>query len=76
VSVAEDQLRVADRTRALAIRNDDLTQMAYRAGTLTSLDLVVAASQRRQAEINYALDEFTLVKNRIAAVLALSTCNW
>jgi outer membrane protein TolC len=76
VAVAEDELRVADRARALAIQNDELTQTAYRAGQLTSLDLVVAAASRRQAEINYAIQQFTLVKNRIAAVLALSTCNW
>ena len=67
---------MADRARALAIQNDELTQTAYRAGQLTSLDLVVAAASRRQAEINYAIQQFTLVKNRIAAVLALSTCNW
>jgi multidrug efflux system outer membrane protein len=76
VAVAQDELRVADRARALAIQNDEMTQTAYRGGLLTSLDLVTAAAARRQAEINYALQQFTLVKNRIAAVLALATCNW
>jgi len=76
VAVAEDELRVADRARALAIQNDEMTQTAYRGGLLTSLDLVTAAAARRQAEINFAIQQFTLVKNRIAAVLALATCNW
>jgi outer membrane protein TolC len=76
VIVAEDELRVADRARALAIQTDELTQSAYREGQLTSLDLVTAAAARRQAEINYALDEFTLVQARVGAVMALANCSW
>jgi outer membrane protein TolC len=76
VSVAEDQLKVADRARALAVQVDTLTQTSYREGQLTSLDLVTAAAARRQAEINYALDEFTLVSARVAAILALANCKW
>jgi outer membrane protein TolC len=76
VIVAEDQLRVADRARALSVQTDELTQSAYREGQLTSLDLVTAAAARRQAEINYALDEFTLVQARVGAVMALANCSW
>ena len=76
VSVAEDQLKVADRARALAVQVDTLTQSAYREGQLTSLDLVTAAAARRQAEINFALDEFNLVSARVASVLALANCKW
>jgi outer membrane protein TolC len=76
VTVAEDQVKVADRARALAVQVDNLTQSAYREGQLTSLDLVVAAAGRRQAEINYALDEFTLVSARVASILALANCKW
>ena len=76
VVVTEDQLRVADRARALAVQVDTLTQAAYREGQLTSLDLVTAAAARRQAEINYALDEFNLVSARVASVLALANCKW
>ncbi len=76
VTVAEDQLKVGDRARALAVQNDTLTQSAYREGQLTSLDLVTAAAARRQAEINFALDEFNLVSARVAAVLALANCRW
>ena len=48
VTVAQDQLKVADRARALAVQNDMLTQTAYREGQLqiTSLDLVTAAAAR------------------------------
>jgi multidrug efflux system outer membrane protein len=76
VTVAEDQLKVADRARALAVQVDVLTQSAYREGQLTSLDLVTAAAARRQAEINFALDEFNLVSARVAAVLAMANCKW
>jgi len=76
VSVADDQLKVADRAKALAVQVDVLTQSAYREGQLTSLDLVTAAAARRQAEINLALDEFTLVSARVAAVLAMANCTW
>jgi multidrug efflux system outer membrane protein len=76
VTVAEDQLKVADRARALAVQVDVLTQSAYREGQLTSLDLVTAAAARRQAEINFALDEFNLVSARVADVLALANCKW
>ncbi|HEY2514220.1 MAG TPA: TolC family protein [Polyangiaceae bacterium] len=76
VTVAADTLKVADRARALAVQNDTLTQAAYREGQLTSLDLVTAAATRRQAEIQYALDEFNLVQARVGALLALATCDW
>jgi outer membrane protein TolC len=76
VTVAEDQLKVADRARALAVQLDMLTQAAYREGQLTSLDLVTAAAARRQSEINFALDEFNLVSARVASVLALANCKW
>jgi outer membrane protein TolC len=76
VTVAGDTLTVQARARDLAVKNDELTQAAYREGTLTSLDLVTAAAQRRSAEIQYALDEFNLVQARVAAILALATCDW
>jgi outer membrane protein TolC len=76
VTVTEDELRVAERTRSIATELDTRTQAGYRGGQLTSLDLVTAAAQRRQAEINDALAEFNAVSARIAAVFALATCRW
>ncbi len=43
-------------------------------GQGTSLDLVTAAAALRQAEINLALADFSLVKAKILAVLSLATC--
>ena len=76
VQVSEDTRKVAADTRALAAEVDRLTQAGYREGQGTSLDLVIAASALRQADINLALREFDVVKARVAAVLALATCPW
>jgi outer membrane protein TolC len=74
VSVAEDRLRVSGEARDLAAKNDELTQLGYSAGQMTSLDLVTAAAARRNAEVNYALTEFGLVRAKVAAILALANC--
>src|SRR5262249_44893386 len=76
VSVAEDKRRVATQTRDLAAENDRLTRTSYLEGRGTSLELVTAAQQLREAEIQLALREFDLVQARVAAVLALATCPW
>jgi len=76
VDVAEASRKVAADTRALAAETDRLTQISYREGAATSLELVVAAAALRQADITLALREFDLVKARVLAVLALATCPW
>ncbi len=83
VEQAQRQLQVADLSdkvateqRDLAAKNDQLTQTAYMAGQGTSLELVTASEAHRQAELNLALADFTVVKARILAVLALATCPW
>jgi outer membrane protein TolC len=76
VEVAEASLKVAADARALAAEVDRLTQISYREGQATSLDLVVSASALRQADINLALQDFNVVKARILAVMALATCPW
>lgn len=76
VGVAEQSRKVSADQRALAAEVDRLTQVSYTVGQSTSLDLVVSAAALRQADINLALAEFTLVKARILAVLALATCPW
>jgi multidrug efflux system outer membrane protein len=76
VKVAEDSRKVAADARALAAETDRLTQTAYREGQGTSLELVIAASALRQAEVNLALQDFNLVKARILAILALANCPW
>lgn len=74
VSVAEDSRRVATAARDLAAETDRLTRTSYLEGRGTSLELVTAAQALRQTEIQLAVQDFNLVKARVAAVLALAVC--
>jgi outer membrane protein TolC len=74
--VAQESDRVAREQRDLADQNDRMTQQAFAVGQGTSLELLVASEAHRQAELNLALSDFAVVKARILAVLALSTCPW
>lgn len=74
ISVAEVTYRVSLRQRDLAAQNDSMTQALWARGVGTSVDLVTASEAHRQAELNLALAEFGVVKARLAAVMALSTC--
>jgi outer membrane protein TolC len=76
LQVAEVSDKVATEQRDLAAKNDQMTQTAYMAGQGTSLELVTASEAHRQAELNLALADFTVVKARLLAVLALATCPW
>ncbi len=75
IAVAEQSLDVAKQARDLAAQVDQLTQTAYRAGQGTSLELVVAASALRQAEIELALREFDVVQAKLGALFALARCS-
>jgi outer membrane protein TolC len=74
--VAQESARVSNDQRDLAAQNDQMTQLAYQTGQGTSLELVTASEAHRQAELNYALAEFNVVKARLLAMLALATCPW
>ncbi|MDP9000407.1 MAG: TolC family protein [Myxococcota bacterium] len=74
--VAETSDKVARQQRDLAAQNDIMTQTAYMAGQGTSLELVTASEAHRQAELNVALQDFSVVKARVLAMLALATCPW
>jgi outer membrane protein TolC len=76
VDVAEDNRKVADRSRDLARETERLSRIAFQAGTGTSLDLIESGRRLREAEIQLALQEFGLVRARIAALLAVSRCQW
>jgi outer membrane protein TolC len=75
VGVAEAALDVAQQSQRLAAEVDRLTQTAYRAGQGTSLELVLAASALRQAEVSLALREFDVVSARLQALFALAHCS-
>jgi outer membrane protein, multidrug efflux system len=74
VAVAQQSRDVAERSRNLAAEVDRLTRAGFMTGQGTSLDLVTAAASLRQAEINLAISDANLIKARILAVLALSSC--
>jgi multidrug efflux system outer membrane protein len=76
LTVAQESARVAKEQRDLAAQNDQMTQTAYMTGQGTSLELVTASEAHRQAELNLALQEFSVVKARILAMIALATCPW
>ncbi len=76
VVVAEQNRSVAERARDLARETERLARIAFQAGTGTSLDLIESGRRLREAEIQLALQEFGLVRARIAALLSLSRCRW
>lgn len=76
VAVAEQSRQVAEQSRDLAREAARLSQRAYEVGTGTSFDLVDTAQKQRAAELDLAVKEFQLVKARITALLAASTCKY
>lgn len=75
IQVATDARKLAFEGTEIAIRSDKLTRDAFANGRGTSLELVTAATARRQAEINLALRDFELVRAQALASLALSRCD-
>ncbi len=75
-TVATDKRRVAALARDLSAENDRLTRASYQEGRGTSLELVIAAAQLRQTEINLALADFQLVRARVLALLSRATCDY
>ena len=76
VDVAGQSREVSEKARDLAKETDRLVRTAYQEGRGTSLELVAAATTLRQAEITLALREFDVVRARVAAVIALSVCDY
>ena len=76
VDVADESRRVAEQSRDLARETERLSRVSFAAGTGTSLDLIESGRRLRESESQLALQEFTLVQARIAALLSLSRCQW
>ena len=74
IDVAQASYKVALEQRDLAAENDALTQRLWVRGQGTSVDLVTASEAHRLAEQSLVVAEFGVVKARLAALLALSTC--
>jgi outer membrane protein TolC len=74
IEVADVSYKVAVEQRDLAAQNDQMTQALFVRGVGTSVDLVTTSAAHRQAEQSLVVAEFNLVKARLAAVMAMSTC--
>jgi multidrug efflux system outer membrane protein len=75
VKVAEANLAVSTRAREIAAETARLAKVSYINGSGTSFDLVDTARRLRDAELDLAVKEFDVIRARIAALLALSSCN-
>jgi outer membrane protein TolC len=75
VRTSEATLVVAAKTREIAAETARLTKVAYLNGSGTSFDLVDSARRLREADIDYTIKEFDVLRAKIAALLALATCD-
>jgi len=75
VFVAEALLAVNTKNRDVAAENARLSRVAFLNGSGTSFDLVDTARRLREAELDLVIREFELLRAKIAALLALATCN-
>lgn len=76
VQVAEQTFAVSQQARDIAEESARLARLAFVHGTGTSFDLVDSTQRQRLAEIDVTLREFDVVQAKIAALLALSNCNF
>jgi outer membrane protein TolC len=74
VAVAEQERAVSVRARDVAKEIAHLTQRSFEVGTGTSFDLVTAAQNERNAELDLVAKDFALIQAKLSAVLALSNC--
>jgi len=75
VKASEATLAVAVRTREIAVETARLTKVAYLNGSGTTFDLVDTARRQREAELDFTIKEFEVLRAKIAALLALANCD-
>ncbi|HEY6078003.1 MAG TPA: TolC family protein [Polyangiaceae bacterium] len=75
VKYTEATLVVAARTREVAAETARLSKISYLNGSGTTFDLVDTAQKLREAQVDYTIKEFDVLRARIAAVLALARCD-
>lgn len=75
IRTSEANLVVAAKTRELASETARLTKLSYLNGSGTTFDLVDTARRQREAELDYTIKEFDVLRAKIAALLALATCD-
>jgi outer membrane protein TolC len=74
VQVAEANLAVSAKTREIDAETTRLSKISFLNGSGTSFDLVTTEAQQRVAEADLAVKEFQVTEAKIAALLAMSTC--
>jgi outer membrane protein TolC len=75
VKVADQSLSVSARAREISAETARLARIAYINGSGTSFDLVDNARLLREAELDLAVKEFAVLRARVAALLALASCD-
>jgi outer membrane protein TolC len=75
IRTTEANLVVAAKTRELASETARLTKLSYLNGSGTTFDLVDTARRQREAELDYTIKEFDVLRAKIAALLALAACD-
>src|SRR6478752_5449841 len=75
VHVAEADYAVSAKTREINAETVRLSKISFLNGSGTSFDLVLTERQLRVSEADLAVSEFSVLQAKIAALLALSTCN-
>jgi outer membrane protein TolC len=74
VRVAGANLGVSAQSRDLAAKSARLARIAFMNGTGTSFDLVDTSRRLREAELDLVIKEFELARAKVAALLALASC--
>ena len=75
VKVAEANLAVSAKTREIDAETARLSKISFLNGSGTSFDLVTTEANLRVAEVDLAVKEFDVTQAKIAALLALASCD-
>jgi len=75
VDVAERAYEVSRESRRLAQETSRLAELSFINGRGTSFELVEAARRYQEAELDLAVQEFEVVRARLAALLAQANCD-
>jgi multidrug efflux system outer membrane protein len=75
VLVAESQLAVSNTSRDVALENAHIAQLRFVNGTGTSFDMTETQGEARRATLDVTVKEFQLLRARIAAFLAMASCD-
>jgi outer membrane protein, multidrug efflux system len=75
VHVAEAGLKISQERRDAAHKASNLAQFKFTNGSGSAFDVVDALQNKREAELDVTIKEFTLVQAQVAAFLALASCD-